>query len=74
MRDADPTDAPGIALFLQRRQVLAPGDEVVQLLDLDAAEPAQLPCELRTPSATGSSQIFVATIPSSRRPSMSPGE
>ena len=46
MGDADPPDAPGLALGLEPRQVLRPGDEVVHLLDVDAAEPGELSVEL----------------------------
>ena len=49
MRDADPVDAPGLALLLEPREMLFPADEVVHLLDLDPAEPAQLILELRPP-------------------------
>ena len=42
VRDADPSDPARLALRLEPRQVLLPRDEVVDLLDLDPAEPAEL--------------------------------
>ena len=42
VRDADPADPPRLALRLEPRQMLLPGDEVVHLLELDAAEPLEL--------------------------------
>ena len=46
MRDAEPADASFVALALEPRGVLAPRDEVVHLLDVDAAVPLDLPPEL----------------------------
>jgi hypothetical protein len=45
--DAEPADPTGFPLALEPRQVLAPGNEVVDLLDLDPAEPGELRRELR---------------------------
>ena len=42
VRDAEPVDAPLGAFDLQPLEVLAPREEVVHLLDLDAAEPCDL--------------------------------
>jgi hypothetical protein len=46
VRDADPADAALAALALEPFEVLAPEDEVVHLLDVDAAVPVELPPEL----------------------------
>src|SRR5581483_4479671 len=51
--DADAADPTGGPLILEPRQVLAPGDEIVDLLDLDAAEPAELSAELLTALGCG---------------------
>jgi hypothetical protein len=42
VRDADPVDSSIRLLLLEPWQVLLPGDEVVHLLDLDAAEESML--------------------------------
>ena len=49
MGNAQPLDAPCLALLLEPRQVLFPGNEVVHLFDLNAAKPTELVLELRTP-------------------------
>ena len=51
VRDADPVDHARVALLLDPVDVLAPGDEVVHLLDLDASEPATLRLVLARPSS-----------------------
>src|SRR5690348_5604677 len=43
MRDAEPVDVAFVALALEPRKVLLPRLQVVDLLDLDAAEPLDLP-------------------------------
>ena len=49
MRDAEPVDPAFVALTLEPRKLLAPGRKVVDLLDLDPAEPPELPAKLRPP-------------------------
>ena len=46
MGDAEPADGPAVPLALEPREVLAPGYEVVYLLDVDAPEPLSLAREL----------------------------
>ena len=46
MRHAEPVDPAGVALLLEPLELLLPRDEVVDLLDLDAAVPAELPAVL----------------------------
>src|SRR5215211_2175125 len=53
MRDTDSVDPARVSLRLEPRQVLLPRYEVVHLLDLDAAEPLELPGELRPPLLDG---------------------
>src|SRR2546429_466133 len=47
VRDAEPVDLAGVPRLLEKCSVLLPGDKVVDLLDLDATEPAQLRAELQ---------------------------
>jgi hypothetical protein len=65
VRDPDDADPACVALDLQPLEVLAPQDEVVDLLDVDAAEPGELPRILLATLF----EIFVATTASSRLPS-----
>ena len=48
MRHADPVDPARVTFLLEPWEMLLPADEVVHLLDLDAAEPAHLVLVLRT--------------------------
>src|SRR5205823_13883459 len=49
VRDAEPVDLAGLPRLLEQRQLLLPRDEIVDLLELDAAEPAELRVELLLP-------------------------
>ena len=63
VRHAELVDAALLALRLEPLELLAPGDEVVDLLDLDAAEPFDAAARYCSrPSSTDCAQIFVATV------------
>jgi hypothetical protein len=49
----DAADSAGAALFLEPRKVVPPGDEVVDLFDLDLVVPAELGAELLPPLVHG---------------------
>ena len=49
VRDAEHLDPTFVALALEPRKMVAPGKQVVDLLDFHAAEPAELPFELCLP-------------------------
>ena len=67
VRDADPADAALVALELEPVQVLAPRDEVVHLLDVDAAAvPLELPVVL-LPALGDRARSRSSSRPSSRR-------
>jgi len=52
--DAEPVDPPSIPLPLEPLDVLVPGEQVVDLLDLDSPKPTELARVLRTGRVNGS--------------------